>query len=91
MSADFLNEPKTAQVNLRLPPTLKALAEKRAKRERRSLTSLIEFLLVEYLENVGDLAPEDAAEQAAPAAAEPVEQPAPAPKPKARAKKAQQE
>jgi hypothetical protein len=41
---------KTTQVNLRLTPALKAAAEKAAGRDHRSLTSLIEKLLTEYLQ-----------------------------------------
>ncbi len=40
---------KTALVNLRMPPSLKAAAQKAAAEDRRSLTSLIEKLLVDYL------------------------------------------
>ncbi|WP_413992412.1 hypothetical protein ACMDCR_10145 [Labrys okinawensis] len=40
---------KSAQVNLRLTPSLKARAEKAAERDHRSLTSLIEKLLADYL------------------------------------------
>ena len=40
---------KTALVNLRMPPPLKAAAQKAAADDRRSLTSLIEKLLVDYL------------------------------------------
>lgn len=40
---------KTALVNLRMPPSLKAAAQKAAADDRRSLTSLIEKLLVDYL------------------------------------------
>jgi hypothetical protein len=40
---------KTAQVNLRIEPSLKAAAEKAAAEDQRSLTSLIEKLLTEYL------------------------------------------
>ena len=47
------DETKTAQVNLRLQPSLKAAAEKAAAEDRRSLTSLIEKLLVEYLKKRG--------------------------------------
>ena len=39
---------KTAQVNLRLEPALKAAAEKAATDDRRSLTGLIEKLLVDH-------------------------------------------
>jgi hypothetical protein len=42
-------EAKTALVNLRVPPSLKAAAQKAAADDRRSLTSLIEKLLVDYL------------------------------------------
>ena len=41
-------EIKSAQVNLRLPPSLKEAAEKAAAEDHRSLTSLIEKLLSEY-------------------------------------------
>jgi hypothetical protein len=40
---------KTAQVNLRIDPKLKAAAEKAAADDNRSLTSLIEKLLLDYL------------------------------------------
>jgi hypothetical protein len=40
---------KTAQVNLRIEPALKLAAEKAAADDRRSLTSLIEKLLSDYL------------------------------------------
>jgi hypothetical protein len=40
---------KTAQVNLRIDPKLKAAAEKAAVDDNRSLTSLIEKLLMDYL------------------------------------------
>jgi hypothetical protein len=40
---------KTAQVNLRLEPKLKVAAEKAAENDHRSLTSLVEKLLTEYL------------------------------------------
>jgi hypothetical protein len=39
-------EKKTAQVNLRLQPSLKAAAEKLAAKDRRSLTSYIENLIM---------------------------------------------
>ena len=45
-------ERRTAQTNLRLQPSLKARAEKAAVADRRSLTSLIEKVLLEYLEKV---------------------------------------
>jgi hypothetical protein len=42
---------KIAQVNLRLDPSLKRAAEKAAADDHRSLTSLIEKLLSDYIEN----------------------------------------
>lgn len=53
-------EQKVAQVNLRLKPSLKALAEKAAEADQRSLTSLIEKLLVEHLKANGYLPTESA-------------------------------
>jgi hypothetical protein len=44
---------KTAQVNLRIEPALKQAAEKAAAADRRSLTSLIEKLLSDYLKKAG--------------------------------------
>lgn len=46
---------KTTQVNLRLTAALKAAAEKAAGRDHRSLTSLIEKLLTEYLQTTPNL------------------------------------
>jgi hypothetical protein len=46
---------KTAQVNLRLDPQLKALADKAAAADNRSLTSLVEKLLSDYLKKNGYL------------------------------------
>ena len=40
---------KTAQVNLRIDPKLKAAAEKAAAEDNRSLTSLVEKLLMDHL------------------------------------------
>lgn len=48
-------ETKDAQVNLRIQPSLKAAAEKAASDDQRSLTSLVEKLLVEYLRKKGYL------------------------------------
>jgi hypothetical protein len=48
-------ETKTTQVNLRLTAALKAAAEKAAGRDHRSLTSLIEKLLTEYLQTTPSL------------------------------------
>ena len=44
---------KTAQVNLRIDPKLKEAAEKAAADDQRSLTSLIEKLLTDYLRRKG--------------------------------------
>jgi hypothetical protein len=46
---------KTAQVNLRIRPELKTAAEKATTDDHRSLTSLIEKLLFEYLKKRGYL------------------------------------
>jgi hypothetical protein len=43
---------KTAQVNLRIDPKLKAAAEKAAADDNRSLTSLLEKLLMDYLKKL---------------------------------------
>ena len=48
-------EAKTAQVNLRIQPSLKEAAERAAADDRRSLTSLVEKLLVDYLRERGYL------------------------------------
>lgn len=48
-------ETKSAQVNLRLQPSLKNAAEKAAADDTRSLTSLIEKLLTDYLKKRGYL------------------------------------
>jgi len=49
------DELKTAQVNLRLTPTLKKAAEKAAAADHRSLTSLVERLLADYCRKEGFL------------------------------------
>lgn len=46
---------KSAQVNLRIRPQLKEAAEKAAADDQRSLTSLIEKLLTNYLRDNGYL------------------------------------
>lgn len=46
---------KTAQVNLRVDPKLKALADQAASDDQRSLTSLVEKLLTDYLRERGYL------------------------------------
>lgn len=48
-------ETKTAQVNLRIRPALKEAADAAAADDQRSLTSLIEKLLTEYLKRKGYL------------------------------------
>ena len=54
---------KTAQVNLRLEPALKEAAEKAAEVDRRSLTSLVEKLLVDHLRTTGFLPAPDLSPQ----------------------------
>jgi hypothetical protein len=44
---------KTAQVNLRIEPKLKKAAEQAAADDQRSLTSLVEKLLTDYLRKKG--------------------------------------
>lgn len=46
---------KTAQVNLRIDPELKAMADQAAADDQRSLTSLIEKLLTDFLKKNGYL------------------------------------
>jgi hypothetical protein len=48
-------ETKSALVQLRIRPSMKAAAEKAASDDERSLTSLIEKLLAEYLRKKGYL------------------------------------
>lgn len=48
-------ENRTVQVNLRLAPSLKDAAERAAERDHRSLTSLIEKLLSEHIDNAPSL------------------------------------
>ncbi len=48
---------KTAQVNLRIAPALKAAAEKAAAADHRSLTGLIEKLLSDYCHKIARKAP----------------------------------
>jgi hypothetical protein len=48
-------ETKEAQVNLRIRPSLKEAAEKAANDDNRSLTSLVEKLLLDYLKKRGYL------------------------------------
>ena len=46
---------RSSQLNLRLPPSLKAAAEKAAERDHRSVTSLIEKLLADHLQGRASL------------------------------------
>jgi len=46
---------KTAQLNLKIMPDLKAAAEKAAAADQRTLTSLIEMLLTRYCQECGFL------------------------------------
>ena len=48
-------ETRTANVMVRMTPSLKALAEKAAKADTRSLSSLIERVLIEHLREKGFL------------------------------------
>lgn len=48
-------ENKTAQVNLRIKPSLYEAAKRAAESDQRSLTSLVEKLLTEYLAKTGQL------------------------------------
>ena len=48
--------PRNAQVNLRISPELKAAAEEAAAEDSRSLTSLVEKLLVDHLKATGRIA-----------------------------------
>jgi hypothetical protein len=46
---------KTAQINIRISPKLKAAAEKAAAGDQRSLTSLVEKLLIDHCRTGGYL------------------------------------
>lgn len=46
---------KTATLNLRIAPELKALAERAAADDQRSLTSLVEKLIADHLKKEGYL------------------------------------
>ena len=49
---------KTAQVNLRFMPELKAAVEQAAADDKRSLTNLVEKVLTDWLEERGYLKPD---------------------------------
>jgi hypothetical protein len=48
-------ETRSAPIGIRVTPSVKAAAEKAAEADRRTVASLIEKLLVEYLEKTGFL------------------------------------
>ncbi|WP_244540865.1 hypothetical protein [Methylobacterium sp. yr668] len=50
-----VDTPKTLPVSFRLPPEVKAAAEKAAKDDTRSVSSFMEKLLTEYLKAKGYL------------------------------------
>ena len=52
----YMARQKSKTLNLRIDPELKDAAEKAAADDRRSLTSLIEILLSQYLHKKGYLA-----------------------------------
>jgi predicted HicB family RNase H-like nuclease len=55
-SMHYMAEPaKTATLNFRVEPSLKAAAEKAATADHRSLTSLVEKLLTDYCRKHGFL------------------------------------
>jgi predicted HicB family RNase H-like nuclease len=49
---------KTAVMTLRVEPQIKVIAELAAKRERRSVTSLVEILLLKHGESLGIESPQ---------------------------------
>jgi hypothetical protein len=52
-SVHMANETKSAVVQLRMAPSLKAAAEKAAADDHRSLTSLVEKLLTDHIRDIG--------------------------------------
>lgn len=44
---------KTASLTVRLEPQIKALAEQAAKADRRSITQLLEVLIIEHAKKAG--------------------------------------
>jgi hypothetical protein len=52
-----MTETKTSVVQLRIRPSLKDAAEKAAAEDQRSLTSLIEKLLTDFLKKAGHWPP----------------------------------
>ena len=51
----YMSRLKTATLNLRIDPALKAAADKAAAADQRSLTSLVEKLLTDYCRKGGYL------------------------------------
>ncbi len=49
--------PKTAAIHIRVAPAIKKAAERAAEADRRSVASLVEKVLVEYLARDGYLKP----------------------------------
>lgn len=56
---------KTAVMTLRVEPQVKAIAELAAKRERRSVTSLVEILLLKHGEALGIESPQPSTKEPA--------------------------
>ena len=55
MGRPATSTPKSLPVSLRLPPEVKAAAEKAAKEDTRSLSSYLEKLLTDHLRSEGYL------------------------------------
>jgi predicted HicB family RNase H-like nuclease len=51
----MIEETRSAQLLVRIQPSLKAAAERAAAEDRRSLSSLVEKLLADYLKKKGFL------------------------------------
>lgn len=60
MCSDMKNDnTKSVTMNLRVSPALKAIIQIAAKREHRSLSNMIEFLVLEYCERHGLTFPDE--------------------------------
>jgi hypothetical protein len=57
------HERKTLEANLQIDPVLMDAAERATAREHRSVTSLIEKVLTDYLRRSGDLRPQPGADE----------------------------
>ena len=55
---DTMIQRRSTQFNMRMDPDLKEVAEQAAVLERRSLSALVEWLLVEHCKKVGLLGPD---------------------------------